>query len=50
MRAAVGANRLVDEIEMKDHCSYATLPSDAARKACSDSRNRPQDPVIRPAR
>jgi len=49
MRAGGVSNRQVDEIEMKDYCSYATLPTDAARKAFADSKNRPQDPVIRPA-
>jgi ATP-dependent RNA helicase DeaD len=42
--------RLVDEIEMKDYCSFATLPAEAARRACSFSRNAPTDPVIRPAK
>ena len=42
--------RMVDEIEMKDYCSFATLPAEAARRACSFSRNAPTDPVIRPAK
>jgi ATP-dependent RNA helicase DeaD len=33
---------------MKDYCSFATLPADAARKACAFSRNDQQIPVIRP--
>jgi ATP-dependent RNA helicase DeaD len=50
MRAGGIPGRLVDEIEMKDYCSFATLPADAARKACTFSHERPQEPVIRPAR
>jgi ATP-dependent RNA helicase DeaD len=49
MRAGGVPGRLVDEIEMKDYCSFATLPSDAARRACSFSRGEPHNPVIRPA-
>jgi ATP-dependent RNA helicase DeaD len=49
IRAGGVPGRLVDEIEMKDYCSFATLPAEAARRACSFSRNGPQDPVIRPA-
>jgi ATP-dependent RNA helicase DeaD len=50
MKAGGIPGRQVDEIEMKDFCSFATLPAAAAQRACSDSRNRPQDPVIRIAR
>jgi ATP-dependent RNA helicase DeaD len=50
MRAGGVPGRLVDEIEMKDYCSFATLPADAARRACTFSRNEPQAPVIRAAR
>ena len=46
-RAGGIPGRLVDEIEMKDYCSFATLPADAARRACSFSRKEPQGPVIR---
>jgi ATP-dependent RNA helicase DeaD len=49
IRAGGVPGRLVDEIEMKDYCSFATLPAEAARRACSFSRNGPNDPVIRPA-
>jgi ATP-dependent RNA helicase DeaD len=49
MRAGGVPGRLVDEIEMKDYCSFATLPADAARRACAFSRGGPQNPVIRPA-
>jgi ATP-dependent RNA helicase DeaD len=50
MRAGGVPGRLVDEIEMKDYCSFATLPADAAQKACAFSRKDPQGPVIRAAR
>ncbi|MDR1858440.1 MAG: DEAD/DEAH box helicase [Treponema sp.] len=50
MRAGGVPGRLVDEIEMKDYCSFATLPEDAAHRACTFSRKDPQEPVIRPAR
>jgi ATP-dependent RNA helicase DeaD len=46
-RAGSIPGRLVDEIEVKDYCSFATLPADAARKACAFSRTAPQEPVIR---
>ena len=49
-RAGGVPGRMVDEIEMKDYCAYATLPADAAQRACAFSRNGPDDPVIRPAR
>ena len=49
MRAGGVPSRLVDEIEMKDFCSFATLPADAARRACTFSRKDPKEPVIRPA-
>jgi ATP-dependent RNA helicase DeaD len=50
IRAGGVPGRMVDEIEMKDFCSFATLPAEAARRACSFSRNDPKDPVIRPAK
>jgi ATP-dependent RNA helicase DeaD len=50
MRAGGIPGRLVDEIEMKDYCSFATLPADAARRACTFSRKEPQAPVVRLAR
>jgi ATP-dependent RNA helicase DeaD len=48
MRAGGVPGRMVDEIEMKDYCSFATLPAEAARRACVFSRNS-GDPVIRAA-
>jgi ATP-dependent RNA helicase DeaD len=50
MRAGGIPGRLVDEIEMKDYCSFATLPADAARRACTFSRKEQQGPVVRLAR
>jgi ATP-dependent RNA helicase DeaD len=50
MRAGGVPGRLVDEIEMKDYCSFATLPADAAQRACTLSRKDPQGPVIRTAK
>jgi ATP-dependent RNA helicase DeaD len=50
MRAGGIPGRFVDEIEMKDYCSFATLPADAARRACAYSRKDQQSPVIRPAK
>jgi ATP-dependent RNA helicase DeaD len=50
MRAGGIPGRFVDEIEMKDYCSFATLPADAARRACSSSRGDPQIPIIRAAK
>jgi ATP-dependent RNA helicase DeaD len=50
MRAGGIPGRLVDEIEMKDYCSFATLPADAAKRACAFFRKDQQSPVIRPAK
>jgi ATP-dependent RNA helicase DeaD len=50
MRAGGVPGRLVDEIEMKDYCSFATLPADAAQRACVFSHKDPQGPVIRAAK
>jgi ATP-dependent RNA helicase DeaD len=47
-RAGGVPGRLVDEIEIKDYCAFATLPADAAKRACAFSRNEPGYPVIRP--
>ncbi|AEF86189.1 dead/deah box helicase domain protein [Treponema primitia ZAS-2] len=48
-RAGGVPGRLVDDIEVKDYCAFATLPEDAARRACTFSRNTPGDPIIKPA-
>jgi ATP-dependent RNA helicase DeaD len=50
MRAGGVPGRMVDEIEMKDYCSFATLPADAAQRACTFSHKDPQGPVIRVAK
>ncbi|MDR3139533.1 MAG: DEAD/DEAH box helicase [Treponema sp.] len=49
MRAGGIPGHLVDAIEMRDYCAFATLPADAARRACVFSRNTPEDPAIKPA-
>ena len=50
MKAGGIPGRLVDEIETKDYCSFATLPADAAHRACTFSRKEPQMPIIKVAR
>jgi ATP-dependent RNA helicase DeaD len=47
MRAGGVPGRLVDAIEMKDYCAFATMPREAARRACAFSKNAPDDPPIR---
>jgi ATP-dependent RNA helicase DeaD len=47
MQAGGVPGRLVDEIEMKDYCSFASLPADAAQNACAFSRKYPHEPLIR---
>jgi ATP-dependent RNA helicase DeaD len=49
VRAGDVPGRLVDAIEVKDYCAFATLPVEAARRACAFSRKQPKDPVIKPA-
>ncbi|MDR2176811.1 MAG: DEAD/DEAH box helicase [Treponema sp.] len=39
--------RLVDGIEMKDYCAFASLPEDAARRACVFSRGGGDIPPIK---
>jgi ATP-dependent RNA helicase DeaD len=46
-RAGDVPGRLVDAIEMKDYCAFATLPEEAARRACAFSRKTPDSPPIR---
>jgi ATP-dependent RNA helicase DeaD len=46
-RAGGVPGRLVDAIEIKDYCAFATMPEDAARRACVFSRNTPAAPPIR---
>ncbi|MDR1443447.1 MAG: DEAD/DEAH box helicase [Treponema sp.] len=47
MRAGGIPGHLVDAIEMKDYCAFATLPEDAARRACVFSRNAQDTPPIK---
>jgi ATP-dependent RNA helicase DeaD len=47
MRAGGVPGRLIDAIEIKDYCAFATMPEDAARRACVFSRNSPAAPPIR---
>ncbi|MDR2398605.1 MAG: DEAD/DEAH box helicase [Spirochaetaceae bacterium] len=49
MQAGGVPGRLVDAIEMKDFCAFATLPEDAAQRACRFSQKTPDNPAIRPA-
>ncbi|MCL2761766.1 MAG: DEAD/DEAH box helicase [Treponema sp.] len=49
MQAGGIPGRLVDEIEVKNYCSFATLPADAALRACTFSRKAPEKPIIRVA-
>jgi ATP-dependent RNA helicase DeaD len=49
MRAGGVPGRLVESIEMKDFCAFASLPEDAAKRAFVFSRNTPADPAIKPA-
>jgi ATP-dependent RNA helicase DeaD len=49
MRAGGVPGRMVDAIEMKDYCAFATMPEDAARRAYAFSRKTPEDPAIKPA-
>jgi ATP-dependent RNA helicase DeaD len=49
MRAGGVPGRLVDAIEVKDYCAFATLPAEAARRACAFAQKNPGDPVIKPA-
>jgi ATP-dependent RNA helicase DeaD len=49
MRAGGVPGRLVDSIEMKDYCAFATLPEEAAKRAIAFSRNTPADPAIKAA-
>jgi ATP-dependent RNA helicase DeaD len=47
MRAGGVPGRLVDAIEMRDYCAFATLPQEAAKRACAFSRKTPEDPAIK---
>jgi ATP-dependent RNA helicase DeaD len=47
MKAGGVPGRLVDAIEMKNYCAFATMPQDAARRACTFSLK--GGPLIKPA-
>lgn len=49
MRAGSIPGRMVDAIEIKEYCAFATLPAEAATRACAFSRNSPGEPLIKPA-
>jgi ATP-dependent RNA helicase DeaD len=49
MRAGGVPGRLVDAIDVRDYCAFATLPADAARRAVEFARRAPDHPAIRPA-
>ncbi|GHU02685.1 DEAD/DEAH box helicase [Spirochaetia bacterium] len=49
MKAGGVPGRLVDAIEIKDYCTFASLPEDAARRACTFSGKNSGEPVIRVA-
>lgn len=49
MRAGGVPGRLVDAIEMKDFCAYATLPDEAAKRAYTFSKRDSELPPIKPA-
>ncbi|QQO10499.1 DEAD/DEAH box helicase [Breznakiella homolactica] len=49
MRAGGIPGKMVDAIEMKDFCAFATMPEDAAKRAYSFARRDPEHPAIKPA-
>ncbi len=49
MRAGGVSGRLVDAVDVRDFCAFATLPVDAARRAVEFARRDPALPAIRPA-
>lgn len=49
MRAGGVPGRLVDAVDVRDFCAFATLPADAARRAFEFARRDPALPAIRPA-
>jgi ATP-dependent RNA helicase DeaD len=48
-RAGNVAGRMVDGIEMKDFCAFATMPEDAALRAIEHSRKAQDEPIIKKA-
>ncbi len=49
MKAGGVPGRLVDAIEVRDYCAYATLPAEAARRAYEFAKRDPDHPTIKPA-
>jgi ATP-dependent RNA helicase DeaD len=49
MRATGVPGRLVDSIDVREYCAFATLPAEAARRAYEYARRDPGIPSIRPA-
>lgn len=48
-RAAGVPGRLVDAIDVRPYCAFATLPKDAAKRAFAFASNESEHPAIRPA-
>jgi ATP-dependent RNA helicase DeaD len=48
-RAGGVPGRLVDGIELKDFCAFASLPAEAAHRACDFSRKNTGEPIVKPA-
>jgi len=48
-RAGGVSGQLVDSVEMKDYCAFATIPRDAANRAYNFSKKDSDSPVIKPA-
>jgi ATP-dependent RNA helicase DeaD len=47
IRAGDVPGRLVDGIELKDYCAFATVPEEAAQRACAFSRKTKGEPLIK---
>ncbi|MDR2149730.1 MAG: DEAD/DEAH box helicase [Spirochaetaceae bacterium] len=49
MKAGAVPSRCIDGIEIKEYCAFATMPQEAAHRACAFSRQLKGKPVIKPA-
>jgi len=49
MRTTGVPGRLVDSIDVREYCAFATIPAEAARRAYESARRDPALPAIRPA-
>ncbi len=49
MKVSGVPGRFVDSIDVREFCAFATLPAEAARRACEYARRDPALPSIRPA-